>query len=259
MAAAAMQDILALLKTGMSLTKKCRFVHAAEKLGAAVAAAQEVQPADSLTVALLQLARMDALEHISSLPGVSAEDCSLASKRSAELLGEVLATVESRKAAGTLLRGTCRGVEDSFYLAFMRSIDANLPSNLRPADMAVGYAIFLKAGVSVLRMLTQAMEQRYACPEAFKRQNAEFVVGVSAVVARECRAREPLTELEFVFAFKTFVDQPPVAEYAVVCSLLRGEWEQLLRTSRVNMGRLHGRRISHGQLARCWSASDCHC
>jgi hypothetical protein len=59
-------------------------------------------------------------------------------------------------------------------------------------------------------------------------------VGVADLVAHECRARVPLLEVGFLQFFKAFVDQPPVSEYAAVCSLLRDKWEWLLRTSCVN-------------------------
>ncbi len=231
-----MQNILALLKTGLDLLGKRRFVHAAEKLAAAVAAAQEVLPEDSLIVALLQLERMEALTGITTLPGISTEDGANANTtKYRELLPAVLTTVERRKAAGTLLPGTCRGVEENFYSAFLRFADAKQQCQHRlPDAKSVGYFIYLNSAAKVLGMLRMAIEQRYGHSEAVQREYASFVVGVADLVAQACRARVPLLELPFVQAFKRFVDQPPVPEYAAVCSLLREKWEWLLRTSCVN-------------------------
>jgi hypothetical protein len=112
----------------------------------------------------------------------------------------------------------------------------------------------------VLGLLEMAVQQRFPYPQDVQRRYADFVVGMSAVVAHECRARVPHLEMIFVQGFRSFVGQPPVAEYAAVCSLLRGEWERLLRTSGVNKdGYLDFVRKLYGRIHLRWRASDRRC
>ena len=98
---------------------KGRFARAAEKLGAAVAAAaQELAAEDCLVVAYLQAVQAGILLCHSFAPNLSAADIEEAHETTKSvLLPQCMLTLARRKAAGTLLPGSCRTAEVTWFRA----------------------------------------------------------------------------------------------------------------------------------------------
>jgi hypothetical protein len=102
-----------LYETALSLKEKGRYARAVEKFGgAAAAAAQELTDEDCLVVAFLRAAQAEALMAHSAAPSLpDAESDEAWQIVVSVLLPQCVATLTRRKAAGTLLPGSCRAAE----------------------------------------------------------------------------------------------------------------------------------------------------
>ena len=135
--------------------------HAAAKLGAAVEAARALGPAagdDCLLVASLQLRQVDALvahaDTRSLPPGDAAEARRLAF---CTLLPAAQRALLRRKAAGTLLGGTCRAHEVAWYAEAQKNEAATYSStvngSVRVHIVHMGYDAFLLTAHCSLNLL----------------------------------------------------------------------------------------------------------
>jgi hypothetical protein len=103
------------------LHEKRHYVRGVAKFAAATAAAQELAQEDCLIVVHLQLMHHLMLHGCAQTPGITAEAAAAAEKQSFELLLSVIATLERRRAAGTLVAGTCRRwPEEEWYGKFIQ-------------------------------------------------------------------------------------------------------------------------------------------
>jgi hypothetical protein len=117
MAAVDVSRVVALTNKALTLTSRGHFARAAEKFAEAVAAAQALQQPDCLIVADMQAAHAQALLGHARTAGVP-EARQVELRRSAFLeLPAAMASLERRKAAGTLLAGACRPYEVAWSAA----------------------------------------------------------------------------------------------------------------------------------------------
>ena len=99
----------------VKLEEKGRFARAAEKFGGAAAAGE-----DCLVVALLRARQAEALDCHSTAPTLTVAEREEARQTvNSVLLPQCKSTVTRRKAAGTLLPGSCRAAEVAWFLALM--------------------------------------------------------------------------------------------------------------------------------------------
>ena len=110
---------IALHETAFELSVKGRFARAAEKFDAgAAAAAEELLAEDCLAVAYMRAAQADALTCHSLAPTLTATERFETRKIvTSVLLPQCVSTLTRRKAAGTLLPGSCRAEEVAWWRA----------------------------------------------------------------------------------------------------------------------------------------------
>jgi hypothetical protein len=154
-----MATVTALSRKSQLLSKSGHFARSAEKYAAAVAAAQLLQQPDSLIVAFLQMEEAGKLSmHVSTCASL-AEAAPQLERVYRVLMPSIVATVQRRKAAGTLVPGACLASEAAFY-GEMQQYCAAL-SGCRPFEPAalaalgslVGYEEYVSAADIVLSSL----------------------------------------------------------------------------------------------------------
>jgi hypothetical protein len=136
MAAVDLSCVVALANKAVMLTRRGHWARAAEVYAEAVAAAQALHQPDCVILAHLQAARASALLGHAKTAGVP-EPQRVEKIHSAflELLPAAMASLERRKAAGTLLAGACRSYEVAWYAAKMAhddAFEANTPNAAVP-------------------------------------------------------------------------------------------------------------------------------
>jgi hypothetical protein len=157
MFAADLAAVNALDKAATDLYAKGHYARAAEKFGVAVAAAQALGHADCLVTATLQLEEADAWISHACAPGVTKADKDAAMARTLHLMDAAVPTLECRRAAGTLLAGACRPLEEAWFAWFAAGWNLAQPSRERCSDwpwqaQLVGYDAYLLAAHGALRL-----------------------------------------------------------------------------------------------------------
>ncbi len=131
MATVDVSRVVALTNKAMTLTCRGHWARAAEIYAEAVTAAQALQQPDCLIVADLQASSADALLAHAQTAGVpEARRVELVHSALLELLPAAMASLERRKATGTLLAGACRPYEVAWCAA--KSAHANALAANRP-------------------------------------------------------------------------------------------------------------------------------
>jgi hypothetical protein len=127
-----------LYATAQLLGIKGRFARAAEKLGgAADEAAKELAVEDCLVVAFLRAVQAGVLLCHTLAPTVTVAEVDEARQTvKAVLLPQLVSTVTRRKAAGTLLPGSCRAAEEAWFRA---ALEAKTLQEGMPVE--VGHAV----------------------------------------------------------------------------------------------------------------------
>ena len=144
--------VVALSCKALELQKKGHYARSMEKCAAAIAAAQELAQEDCLVVTHLQLLLNDSLLGYVRTPGVAAEAGDAAERQGFQVLVAAIATLERRRAAGTLLAGKCRKwPEEEWYghvlqhRQFMVGHPVHTPEVLALLVPFVGYDAYLDA------------------------------------------------------------------------------------------------------------------
>jgi hypothetical protein len=145
-----------LAAAGMRLRSKGHFARAVDKYSAAAAAAaQELAAAadDCLVVAKLRVLQADSLFCHSMVPDLPDADKSAACHTACVVLSPCITTLTRRKAAGTLLPGSCRAAEEAWSHAYQTQMDCGegLPAVVarglaESVAQAEGYETYLLAG-----------------------------------------------------------------------------------------------------------------
>jgi hypothetical protein len=160
---AKMASVTALSRKAALLSRSGHFARAAEKCAAAVAAAQSLQQPDCLIVTSLQSEEVSMLRAhaVTRGAGTSLADAAKAYERIyCVLLPAIMAVLQRRKAAGTLLLGACRAHEAAFfgelqqYKAVIAGETPFKPAVLADMGALVGYeTCFFAASVGVSWLL----------------------------------------------------------------------------------------------------------
>jgi hypothetical protein len=144
--------VVALSCKASELEDKGYYARALEKNAAAIAAAQELAQEDCLVVTHLQRIHRSALRGYAETPGVSPEAASAKLEQESQTFLAAFATLERRKAAGTLLPGNCRKwPEEEWYghsLQHRRVLNTCQPfmaEDLAILVQLVGYDAYLDA------------------------------------------------------------------------------------------------------------------
>jgi hypothetical protein len=179
---------IALYEKADGLKEKGRYAGAAEKLGCAVAAAaQELAGAeDCLAVALLRAVQAEALFCHSFAPMLpAAEQLEALQTVVSVLLPQCVATLTRRKAAGTLLPGSCRPAEVAWWRV---TSERMLLKEGKPAKMArigalgfapmLGFDAYMYAAKVSLDVLT------LAGPRELQLSRAAFVASALDLIAQ---------------------------------------------------------------------------
>jgi hypothetical protein len=132
MAAVDVSHVVALDKKALTLESRGHWARAAEKYAEAVAAAQALDQPDCVIVAHLQAGHANALLAHANTAGVpAARRVELTRCAFSDLLPAAMASLQRRKAAGTLLAGACRPHEVAWFAAktaHCLALAANMPN-----------------------------------------------------------------------------------------------------------------------------------
>jgi hypothetical protein len=147
----AMTSVMALSRKAEVLGKSGHFARAAEKCAAAAAAAQSLQQPDSLIVAHLQLDEACKLQAHASACKAPADVAAALERIYFVLLPSMVAALQRRKAAVTLLPGACCARETTFFCDVQQYSSVILdhspcePAMLAQLGSLVGYATYVGA------------------------------------------------------------------------------------------------------------------
>jgi hypothetical protein len=154
--------VTALAHKGVELTLKGHDARAAEKLRLAAEEAEQVLPdPDGLVMCVLRVQQLEALLGHATASAAEPADADDALREAClRLLPSVMAVLERRKAAGTLLPGSCRPVEETYQLDVMRhNVELQGGTRALAAENAailapyVGVETYFRAAASVAFLL----------------------------------------------------------------------------------------------------------
>jgi hypothetical protein len=146
-------SVTALTRKAALLSSQGHFARAAEKSAAAVAAAQSLQHPECLIVANLQLDESCWLSLHADACSAQADAKAAYQRIYSVILPAVMATLQRRKAAGTLLPGACRAHETTLFghLQECRSDNpAYTPAFLADMGSLIGYVTYVGAAEIVM-------------------------------------------------------------------------------------------------------------
>jgi hypothetical protein len=241
MSAAELARVNALEQQAYALKRKGHYARAAEKLGAAVQAAQALRIPDCLVTAWLQAYQASFWVLRADVPGMADADGSYAAlvQRTLDLtLGGAIPTLQRRRAAGTLLPGACQPLEEAWYAARLRNWaqlrfpeDAVLHSAAAHQKEArhLGYEAYMKAATVALHnasVLVRVGEHDLV------RRLVEFVVDAAELLAQPQRdpALMLLAELAFADALGKIENVRVLASDAPRRQLVLDAWRRVQRS-----------------------------
>ena len=163
--------VIALTNKGTELALKGHHARAAAKLALAAEEAERVLPGsqDCLITAALRAEQIDTLLSYSTASAAKPADANdVLRKACFHLLPAVVDVLERRKAAGTLLPGTCRSVEVAWFKAERRHCRLQQGMSLTAAEEGstrsapyVGYTTFMRIAASLAFVLNNIVAFKY--------------------------------------------------------------------------------------------------
>ena len=250
-----MSRVIALARKGEELGMKGHDARAAEKFRLAAEEAEKVLPdPDCLVTCALRHEQISALLHHATASAVKPADADDAVREAfLRLLPPVMAALERRKAAGTLLPGSCRPVEEAYQMTVKRqNLElAGITRALAVRDAAVlaplvGVSTYIIAAACVTYMLVNSKATRVFVLSD-EQKNAGYLFIASAMdlmmLPRDYGswvAGEPglVSELRLLIPEVSDIDDPATKQ-------LCAAWRRLLRS-----GVLRARDIDTGIDAR---------
>jgi len=171
--------VRALYSKARELHWKGHLLRAAEIYGRAAEAARALDAgADNLTALEMQWNEADCLlAHIAAVDVATVDPVVVAAHRAkcVTLLSAVVAALERRRVAGTLLEGKCTASEEAWSAAVWRD-DNYPPSLVSGLSKLVGYAAFLEVVNPILGMFENAWYFKTECSAAQFQSFTEHVV-----------------------------------------------------------------------------------
>jgi len=159
MSSAAFAQARAFYRKAAELAGKGHLLRAAENYKRAAEAARSLGP-DNLVVADMQRNQGHMLlNHAASVDNSTAEARSVAASHRAEcvsLLSAVVAALERRRMADTLLEGKCTAAEEAWYAAVLRDVGHSANDAAWQAKL-VGYDRYLRAAFSIMGFFENAL------------------------------------------------------------------------------------------------------
>jgi hypothetical protein len=180
------------------LRRKLHFARAAEKAARAVAAARARQAEDCLIVAYLELNEaQQILANLSTQQPVEFVDAF--STVAVKLLPSAARVLQRRLAAGTLLPGACRPIEEAWFSVYRERRDAacgrakESPREQRLFAPFVGYLTYMAAGALATDLLSTVSGS--ALPVDHMRMLYALVTSAVDLVAQPRPASPPLQQV----------------------------------------------------------------
>ena len=231
----------ALCEKAYELKRKGHLLRAAENYGRAAEAARTLGE-DNLVTLYLQLRQANLLfvsfSAATTMHGVVADPCVVAANRAEfiSLLSGVVAALERRRAAGTLLEGKCTAAEEAWRV---RECHRHLKNNM--ADEAArraalfGYEVFLHVALEGLAVLQNVPVLAADCPGALLHHFTQHVVRAAELMQQPRRFRTAMPfESAFIAALhKSVADAPGAVASgfdARLVQLLESAWLRLQRS-----------------------------
>ena len=179
---------IGLYEAAEQLRAKGHFARAAEKHGrAAAAAAQELKADDCLVVALLRAAQAEALSYHSMAPTLTAAEADEALQTIVSvLLPQCVATLTRRKAAGTLLPGSCRATEVAWFRLAIERAQLQIHGARAEVARAVAVASSAMLGFEAYFLAANVVcdRQIFAMPREMQLGGATFIASALDLMAQ---------------------------------------------------------------------------
>ena len=229
------------------LLDKGHLLRAAENYGRAAEAARALG-VDNLVALNMQLHQGNPLCIFVTWPDAAVAPRVLAAHRAEliTLLSGVMAALERRRVAGTLLEGKCTAVEEAWRANELQRDNANMPAVVAASWAAlVGYNLFLHAANNASEVLARARLFAAECSGAHFLSFAQHAAHAAELMQQPRRHGNIAMDLEAVFA-----DELRRAVAAIgannglsarVVQLLAGAWERLQRSGVLQARRLEDR------------------
>jgi hypothetical protein len=263
MAAAAVGDddalasVTALSRKAAVLSRTGHFARAAEKYAAAATAAQSLAQPDCLIVAYLQLEETTAL-YLHARECQTLADAAAAFERVyCILLPSMMAPLQRRKAAGTLLPGACRAREAAFFGDVQQS--SVVMKGGRPFEPAfqaavgslIGYETFLSAANLPLTWLMLPFTSLSRIPHPMI-TDAQFTAQHAFLLsALELASQPRVLNSVYMGGEAGLLDKCKVvtSNAVIMNELLPPDWAQTLRDALQRLernGKMHQRGMEEG-------------
>ncbi len=247
-----MSRILALAHKGHELGQKAHYARAAEKYSRAAEEAEKALPVpDCLVACALRVLQLDTLlSHATASAAEPADAHDALREACLRLLPSAVAVLERRKAAGTLLPGSCRPEEEAYQRAVKRhkmelAGYTQAYATMEAAELAplVGVDTYYRAATSVAFMLEHVYFSERAFVLSDEQKHAAYLYITSAVklMARPRDFDGHLScEPELVRRLRMLIPRLSDADEPAVRKLCAA-WRRLLRS-----GVLRARGIDEG-------------
>ena len=219
------------------LDDKGHNLRAAENYGRAAEAARALG-ADNLVVVDMQKVQANMLlNYATSVHNTNAVDPLVIAGHRADsvaLFSAVVAALERRRVAGTLLEGKCTAAEEAWYTAVMHEAKQPSASIVGWAPL-VGYYIYLSTAQSVVCVLINARYYAGECSASQFQAFAEFIAHATDLMQlpRSHSTTYMGAEVSFLGIFSSVMAYDLGARGLDAClmQLLTGAWQKLQRSS----------------------------
>jgi hypothetical protein len=221
-ASADLAGVSALSQKGVEQLRKGRYQRAADKFAAAIAAARALPSAgpDCLVAAHLEVQHSDVYLTQSDVAGLPPADRAQALVRAYAALPDVLAVLQRRRAAGTLLAGGCTAREEAWWLVQQVQIATVHGLLLKRAAVEhfaplMGYELYMITATVALGAVSRAVDERIA---AVAPEQLPVLCGFAASAAELLAQPRPLAnqtlppEQLFVDKLQAFLAQSRLGE-----------------------------------------------
>ena len=230
--------VLVFYRKATELADKGHMLRASENYGRAVEAARALGPDNLVVVGLQRNQATMMLNYAATVKNTKADvdPLAVAAHRAdcVTLYSAAVATLERRRAAGTLLEGKCTAAEEAWYATQLREAPQLSAADAAAWAPLVGYDVYLVNSESVSCLLANARSYAEECSASQFQAFAEFVAHAADLMQLP-RSRGTLhlggeVELTDTFFTVTAFDLGARGLDASLVQLLTGAWQKLQRS-----------------------------
>ena len=227
--AADVAAVAALADKACELGRKGHVTRSIEVFDTALAAAQALGSADCLINASLLMEQAGMCLLLQQTPGIPKVDVDAEFKRAIHLLCTVIPTLERRKAAGTLLAGSCRPVEELYNSSRQSQRADGVNKGTAWQTPFLGYDTYMLAAFICV---SSAVSVWRHCPRDAAEVLIAFIASAADVMALPRESRSALnSEVALVHALQCCIrDEAYLSGVPPIRRAMFAAWERLQRS-----------------------------